>query len=100
MAVYSHGSCAWLRLYEARTFEYAHGDSKWHPTHRRRKMLKVGGGALDIIEKFWTLPTFPLKPRPVGVNNAARPLWQEFLGYSNEETNSKSTRTDSVATYS
>ena len=67
-------------------------------------MLKVGG-ALDIIAceartKILDPAHFSLKPHPFGVHNAARPLWQEFLGFSNEEMNDKSTRTDSVATYS
>ena len=62
-------------------------------------MLKVGGGGIryNRARKFLDPAHFSLKPRPFGVDNAARPPWQEFLGCSNKEMNG---RTDSVATYS
>ena len=65
-------------------------------------MLKIGGGgALDrqCMRKLLGPRHFSLKPHPFGIYNAVRPLWQEFLGCSNEETNKKSTRTDSVAKF-
>ena len=67
-------------------------------------MLKVGG-ALDIVVRKARVKIFEphpllLKPRPFGTTDAAGLQWQEFLGCSNEETNSKSIRTDFIATYS
>ena len=63
-------------------------------------MLKAEGAlaiaARKVRAKSFGPTHFSLKPRPFGVNDAARPLWQEFLGCNNEETNSKSIRTDFV----
>ena len=52
-----------------------------------------GGGGIQYnhAQKFSDPTLFSLK---------SRLLWQEFLGCSNEETNGKSTGTDSVATFS
>ena len=64
-------------------------------------MLKVGGGALDIWSRAKRGRKF-LDHAHLGATDAARPLWQEFLDCSNEETNGKSIRTDYIdlATYS
>ena len=59
--------------------------------HRHRKILKVGGGggALDnTCQKLGPYPSFR-ETMPIGVDDAVRLLWQEFLDYSNEDTNSK-----------
>ena len=47
------------------------------------------------MQKIYDHARFWYKPRPSGVNDSVRPLWQEFLGCSNEETKS---RTNFVAT--
>ena len=64
-------------------------------------MVMVGGGivifARKVHAKFFDHAHFGYKLRPSHINNSVR---SEFLGCSNEETNSKSIRTGFVATCS
>ena len=52
-----------------------------------------GASVYNCMWKFLDHTHFPLKSHPFGVDSIARPLWQEFLSCSNEETNCRSEQT-------
>ena len=69
---------------------------KCHTEHRRRKRLNIGGGGgfrHHCVRKYLATPTFRSNHAHMAINETIETrMMQEFLGCSNEGTNSKSSK--------